>query len=551
MTRRRSTTASTTGTLAALAVASTLALAGCGGPGDGGSGDGGDGGDGDGSRGSAEQYYETYEESQEDSASGAMPHAAPSMAAPAEPGVPGVPAPDVPAPDEDNTFVEAGANGFVATADDPLSTFALDVDTGSLGVARALLSDGYAVPAAAVRPEEWVNSFAYDDPAPTDADLGVAAESAVAPTLDDGTQVVRVGVAAREVAPEDRPRVNVTLVVDRSGSMDTRDRLGLVQSSLAVLADELAPDDQVSVVSFEDEAAPILEPTEVRDRDAILAAVDELTPGGGTNLEGGLRLGYEQAREAFDPDAVNLVVLCSDGVANIGSTGPGSISETIAEEGRDGINLVTVGFGMGNYDDHVMEQLADLGDGFYSYVDDFSEAERLFGTDLTTTLVPVAAEARAQVAFDDELVTSYRLIGYENRDLADEDFTDLGVDAGELGSGHRATALYEVRLADGVEPGTAIGRASVLWRPTGPGSAEAEPRDAQVDLLAADPDAEPSSDLALATAAADLAQLVKGAEPYAERGVTLDDLDERIAALGDVDGARDLAELAELVRRAG
>lgn len=541
MTTRRSTTTSTTTTLAALAVATTLALSACSGSDDAG---------GESSDSGARDYYESYEESQQDSAAGSMPNAAPSMPAP-EQGLPDATPPEVPAPDEDNTFVEAGVNGFVPAAEDPLSTFALDVDTGSIGVARALLSDGYAVPAAAVRPEEWVNSFAYDDEAPTDTDLAVRAETGLAPTLDDGTQVVRVGVAAREVDPDDRPRVNVTLVVDRSGSMDTRDRLGLVQSSLAVLADELEPDDTVSVVSFEDQAAPILEPTEVRDRDAIMGAVDELTPGGGTNLEGGLRLGYEQAREAFDPDAVNVVVLCSDGVANVGDTGPGSISDTIAEEGRNGISLVTVGFGMGNYNDHLMEQLADLGDGFYAYVDDFAEAERLFGTDLTTTLVPVAAEARAQVAFDDELVTSYRLIGYENRDIADEDFTDLGVDAGELGSGHRATALYEVRLAEGVEPGTTIGRASVLWRPTGPGSAEAEPRDAQVDLVAADPAAEPSSDLALATAAADLAQLVKDAEPFAERGVTLDDLDERIAALGDVDGARDLADLAALVRAAG
>ena len=498
----------------------------------------------------AERYYDDYEEGAMESAAGAAPNlsVAPNEAAPA-PQLPEEPA--VPAPDEDNRFVDPGVNGFVPTGADPLSTFALDVDTGSLGVARALLADGYAVPAASVRPEEWVNALPYDDPAPAEADLGLVAESGVAPSLDDGTQVVRVGVSAREVAPEDRPRVNVTLVVDRSGSMDVRNRLGLVQSSLALLADRLDGDDTVSVVSFDDGAVPILEPTPVSETDAILDAVEELTPGGGTNLEAGLRLGYEQARAAYDPDAVNLVVLCSDGVANIGATGPGTITDTIAQEGRDGINLVTVGFGMGNYDDHLMEQLADLGDGFYSYVDTFEEAERLFGTDLTTTLVPVAAEARAQVAFDPELVSSYRLVGYENRDLADEDFTDLGVDAGELGSGHHATALYEVRLGDDVAPGTPIGTATLLWRPTGPGTSEAEPGEARVDLLAADPAAEPSDTLRLATAAADLAQVLKASPAYADRGVTLADLDARLEELDGVDGAselRDLVALAERVR---
>ncbi|MCW2815254.1 MAG: hypothetical protein JWN84_2709 [Nocardioides sp.] len=528
------TTRRGTAVLAGLALTTTLALAGC-------SDDDGD----------PESWYRDYD-SQESDSGGTVFESATSAggseALPA-PGRPGPLSPGVPAPDEDNTFVDPGRNGFVETAADPRSTFGLDVDTGSLGVARALLADGYDVPAASVRPEEWVNALPYADPAPTGTDLGLVAETGPAPTLDDGTQVVRIGVSAREVDPAQRPRVNVTLVVDRSGSMDVRDRLGLVQSSLALLAERLEDDDTVSVVSFDDQAAPILEPTPVSDTDAILGAVAELTPGGGTNLEGGLRLGYEQARRAFDPEAVNLVVLCSDGVANVGATGPGSITRRIAEAGADGIHLVTVGFGMGNYNDHLMEQLADLGDGFYSYVDDFAEAEQLFGTDLTTTLVPVAAEARAQVAFDPTLVTAYRLIGYENRDIADEEFTDLGVDAGELGAGHHATALYEVTLADDVEPGSRIGTASLLWRPTGPGSEESEPREAQVDLLAAEADAVPSTDWGLATAAADLAQLLEGDASWLERGVTLDDLAARVAELDGVPGAAELADLVEMARR--
>ena len=381
------------------------------------------------------------------------------------------------------------------------------------------------MPRAGIRVEEWVNAFEYDDLAPTDADLGLATETGIAPTLDDGTQLVRVGVAAREIAAADRPRVNITLVVDRSGSMDIRERLGLVQSSLALLADRLNPDDTVSVVSFEDKARPILQPTPVSDTDAIVEAIEELKPGGSTNLEAGLRLGYEQARAAFDPKAVNLVVLASDGVANVGRTGPNSIVETIQEEGADGIHLVTVGYGLGNYNDHLMEQLADLGDGFYAYVDTFREAEQLFGEDIVTTLTPVAGEARTQVSFDPELVTSYRLIGYDNRAIADEDFTDAGTDAGELGAGHHATALYEVRLVDGVEQGAVIGSAAVRWTPVGLGGPDAGPQEETVvDLHARGDDLTPSPALALAATVADLAQVLKSAAPYDDRSVTLDDL---------------------------
>lgn len=464
-----------------------------------------------------------------------------------------------PAPDEDNVFRDHGSSGFVDATADPRSTFALDVDAGSYGVARTFLRDGLEVPRAAIRVEEWVNAFEYDDPAPADSDLGLTAETGPAPSLTDGTQLVRLGVSAREVAADDRPRVNITLVVDRSGSMDIRERLGLVQSSLALLADRLDPDDTVSVVSFDDEARPILEPTPVRNTAAIVEAIEELRPGGSTNLEAGLRLGYEQARDAAssgDPDAVNLVVLASDGVANVGSTGPGSITETIQEEGADGIHLVTVGYGLGNYNDHLMEQLANLGDGFYAYVDDYAEAEQLFGEDLVTTLTPVAAEARTQVTFDPELVTSYRLIGYDNREIADEDFTDPGTDAGELGAGHHATALYEVRLAPGVEPGTVIGSAAVRWTPVGTGGTggtgtdDAPQEEATIDLLAADPDdtaAAASYRLELAATVADLAQVLKRARPYADRTVTLEDLRVRAQDLADADvpGAEDLVTVIE------
>ena len=275
---------------------------------------------------------------------------------------------------EDNTFVDDGISGFVDPSIDPESTFALDVDNGSFRVAQALVAEGLRPPAESVRSEEWVNALPYDDPAPTESDLALRTETGMAPALDDGTQEVRVAVTARELAASDRPSVNLTLVVDRSGSMDIRTRLGLVKSSIALLAESLRPDDTVSVVAFDDTVELVLPPTRVDERGTILAAVDRLQPGGSTNLADGLRLGYEQARSEYRQGGVNVVVLCSDGVANVGMTGPEGITATIAEEGQRGIHLVTVGYGMGNYNDHLMEQLADQGDGFYRYVDTYEEA---------------------------------------------------------------------------------------------------------------------------------------------------------------------------------
>ncbi|GAA4687691.1 vWA domain-containing protein [Nocardioides nanhaiensis] len=499
----------------------------------------------------AAEYVRDYESAAAGDSAGSVSESAPrsaSAGAPpplAQPEGRGRPRQPEPGPLEDNTFREAGTSGFVDAGTDAASTFALDVDSGSFGVARTLLAQGLVPPAASIRVEEWVNAMPYADPAPTDADLGVRTEAVAAPGSED-TQLVRVAVGAREVTPADRPRVNLTLVVDRSGSMDVRERLGLVQSSLALLADRLREDDTVSLVSFEDQARPLLAPTPVSETERILDAVERLTPGGSTHLEAGLALGYDQAREAFDPGAVNLVVLASDGVANVGATGPGSITERIAEEGAEGIHLVTVGYGMGNYNDHLMEQLADLGDGFYAYVDTFEEAERLFGSDLVTTLTPVAAQARAQVRFDPEVVEGYRLVGYENREIADEDFADLDVDAGELGAGHRATALYEVRTAPGVAPGTVLGEAEVRWRPVGVGGAGSGDGRATSPIVTGDPGAAPSSDLALADAVADLALLVKGQRPVADPTLTLGELRNRVQVLADRDvrGAEELLEMA-------
>ena len=335
--------------------------------------------------------------------------------APAQPAQPNEPG---------NTFEDEGVSGYVDAASDPLSTFALDVDNGSYRIAQAYAAQGTRPPSESVRAEEWVNAFAYGDPAPTEADLAVRTESGVRPEAD-GAQLVRVAVTAREVAAAERPSVNLTLVVDRSGSMGEGNRIGLVKDSLALLAGSLRPDDTVSVVSFDDQVELLLPPTPVSENERVLASVDDLYPRGSTNLADGLSLGYEQARSAYRPGGINVVVLCSDGVANVGMTGPEGITASIAEAGREGIHLVTVGYGMGNYNDHLMEQLADQGDGFYRYVDTYEEAQDLYVDELTSLLAPVADDARTQVSFDPELVSSYRLVGYENRAMDDDSFADL------------------------------------------------------------------------------------------------------------------------------
>jgi Ca-activated chloride channel family protein len=482
----------------------------------------------------AKSYYDDYQGAADDRVYGSAPGtAAGQVQTDAEAPEPGLL--------EDNTFVDAGTGGFVNASTDPVSTFALDVDTGSFSVARTLLAAGVLPPRASIRPEEWVNAFDYHQPAPTENDLGIAVDQMPAPGLSDGTQLIRVGVKAREIATGERPPVALTVVVDTSGSMDIRERLGLVKSSLALLAEHLRPTDTVAIVTYEDNARPVLSPTPVRNTEAIVDAIDNLKPGGSTNLEAGLLLGYREARAAYRPDAINAVILASDGVANVGMTGPDALARMITQGDEDGIHLVTVGYGMGNYNDDLMEQLADKGNGFYAYVDTFAEAERLFVDELSSTLTPVAKDAKVQVEFDPAVVSSYRLIGYDNRALADEDFTDDDVDAGEIGAGHDVTALYEVELVEGVEPGVELGTTTVRWESVATGTIEQQTG----TLVAADPATPPSDPLELATTVADFAQLLKEGGPAAGRELDQGTLAKRAADLETrgVDGAAQLHDL--------
>jgi Ca-activated chloride channel homolog len=353
-------------------------------------------------------------------------------------------------PYADVFFKDYGVNPFIDTEDDPLSTFALDVDTGSYTIARRYLADGYLPPAEAVRVEEFVNYFEYGEVAPVDGAFAVSLDGGPTPFVqNDRYQVIRVAIQGKEVDDRERRPAVLVIVIDSSGSMADGNRLGMVQASLAGLVETLGPADRVGVVAFDSQARVVLPVTPVSEREAILDAIYSLSPGDSTNAADGLLLGYQLADRAYQPGAINTVILCSDGVANSGVTGASEILATIRSESKGGIHLATVGFGMGNFNDVLMERLADEGDGIYAYVDNAAEAEKVFVENLTGTLQTIAMDAKVQVSFNPQVVSRYRLIGFENRGLRDEEFLDDTVDAGEVGAGQDVTALYEVKFHDG------------------------------------------------------------------------------------------------------
>ena len=365
-------------------------------------------------------------------------------------------------PHDDMYFDHAGTNPFVATEEDPLSTFAVDVDTGSYAIVRNYIEGGALPPEDAVRVEEFVNYFEPDYPAPKDQTFAIHVDGGPSP-FGEGYELLRIGLKGKEIEAAERLPANLTFVIDVSGSMDRDNRLGLVKQSLHLLVDSLEASDQIAIVTYGSDARIALEPTSLEDKSSIEAAIDNLSPSGSTNAEEGLRIGYEVAERQWSRDAINRVVLCSDGVANVGETSAEGILETIKEyAGNKDITLTTVGFGMGNYNDTLMEQLANQGDGVYAYVDSFTEARRLFVENLAGTLQTIAKEAKIQVEFDPEAVERYRLLGYENRDLRDEQFRDDGADAGEVGAGHAVTALYEVKLT-GENADGALGTARLRY----------------------------------------------------------------------------------------
>ena len=418
---------------------------------------------------------------------------APSAAAPNSPGAglsnnPGSGGPQNPnnLSTYDTFFQNYGVNPRIDTQDDPLSTFGLDVDTGAYTVMRSYVDDGSLPPVDSVRVEEYINYFNQDYPNPPEGQaFGINIDGGPDPFEESGHyQMLRIGIQGYAVPEEQRQDVALTFVIDTSGSMGMDNRLGLVQRALRLLVDQLRPSDSVSLVAFGTDARVVLDPTPGDHRKAILSAIDSLEPEGVTNAEAGLRLGYQMADEAFNPQGLNRVILCSDGVANMGETGAEDIWDEIQRYAGSAITLTTVGVGTDNYNDTLMEQLADKGNGFYTYVDTLEEARRIFVTNLTSTLQVIAKDARVQVEFNPEVVARYRLVGYENRAIADQDFRNDNVNAGELGAGHSVTALYEVKLYEGA--GGKIASVHLRWQNPNSGDTLETSQDVLTDQLASD-----------------------------------------------------------------
>ena len=382
------------------------------------------------------------------------------------------------------TYEDPGVNPYVDPVEDRVSTFALDVDTASYSIAQRYVDDGFRPDPSSVRVEEWVNAFDQGYRPPLDDTFSIVADGGPTPFTDPGEILLRIGLQAREVRDRARQDASLTFVIDTSGSMARENRLELVKDALARLVDDLGRGDTVAIVTFGDAGQVLLEPTPATDRYAILDVIDRLQPGGSTNLEHGLRLGYDLARSALTENGIDRVVLASDGVANVGLTDPESILGGIRRDAAAGIELVSIGVGMGNYNDVLLEQLADQGDGFYAYVNTPDEAERLFTQDLTGTLQTVALDARAQVEFDAEAVAAYRLVGYENRAIDDRDFTDDSVDAGAIGAGHSVTALYAIQLNDDVGRQGRIATVSLRWTDPEDGGADQIDREVRTSDLA-------------------------------------------------------------------
>ncbi len=351
----------------------------------------------------------------------------------------------------DNYFEDYGVNPFINTDHDHLSTFAIDVDTASYSVMRNYLSEGNLPPMDAVRVEEFVNYFDQEYPNPSDVAFGIYADGAPSPFHDDGTYILRFGIQGYRVPEEDRKPLVLTFVIDVSGSMADEGRLEMVKDAMKMLVDQLGREDSVGIVAYTTDAFKVLDPVSGRHQGEIKEAIDTLHPMDTTNAEAGLRMGYKLAMKAYRPDAVNRVILCSDGVANTGNINPDVILSEVHRYVEEGVYLTAIGVGMGNFNDVLLESLADNGNGNYAYIDTLDEARKVMVDDLVSTMQVIALDAKIQVDFNPDVVARYRLIGYENRAVADQDFRNDRVDAGEIGAGHSTTALYAVQFKSNAE----------------------------------------------------------------------------------------------------
>jgi Ca-activated chloride channel family protein len=421
-------------------------------------------------------------------------------------------------PNADGTeaYVHYGVNDMTLVEKDRFSTFSVDVDTASYAISRRKLESGMLPPTSAVRVEEFVNAFHYDYAGPKSgsndgAPFAVHMEAAPNP-FDSTHQILRVGVKGLEIDADDREPMHLTFLVDTSGSMSSTDKIGLAKQSLHTLTENLQPKDTVALVTYAGATQVILQPTQVSEQRTIHSAIDKLTTGGGTHMSTGMELAYNLASETAVRGHENRVVVLSDGDANIGRTHHQEILAVVGQFAEEGITLSTIGFGMGNYKDVLMEQLANQGDGNYSYIDSQAEADQVFGEDLGGTMLTIAKDVKLQVEFNSDAVIAYRLIGYENRDIADRDFRNDHVDAGEIGSGHDVTALYEVVLREGA-PSKELATVRVRAKKPGADSAAREWATVFDGEMLQSEFSQASKDFQVAYSAATFAELLRSS-PY-------------------------------------
>jgi len=438
------------------------------------------------------------------------------------------------------------SNPWQIAHDAPLSTFSIDVDTGSYALVRRMLREGQRPPANAVRTEEFLNYFnhGYRAPAQLDPPFTVSAELAPSPWTAD-RHLLQIGLQGYEVDAQDLPPANLVFLIDTSGSMHSADKLGLLRTGLRSLVQQLRAQDRVAIVAYAGSAGLVLPSTSGDRQGAILAALDDLQAGGSTNGGAGIALAYKVAAETHVKNGINRVILATDGDFNVGMTSIDALKALVTEHRASGTGLTTLGFGTAGFNDEIAEQLANVGNGHYAYIDDELEARKVLVAQMGGTLLTIASDVKVQLAFDPQQVARYRLVGYENRRLANADFSNDRIDAGEIGAGHSVTALYELELQPSADPRAQVAELRLRYkRPGEEGSRLISHTLRQQDIRPA-----PSERLSFAAVVAGFAEKLRGnpelaALPFAEL-IAL--LDRAADSASDPERAelRDLIELSD------
>lgn len=349
---------------------------------------------------------------------------------------------------EQNTakYQHLDSNPVYSVAKTPVSTFSIDVDTGSYSNVRHFLNNGHLPPADAVRAEEMINYFSYQYKTPTDAKPFAVSSSVVDSPWKPEAKVIRIGIKGKEITTEALPPANLVFLIDVSGSMYGEEKLGLAKHTLRLLTEQLREQDSITLITYASGEQVLLEATKgtQANKDKILKAINQLEAGGSTHGESAIQQAYQSAEKSYIKGGINRILLLTDGDFNVGITDFQTLKNMVAEKRKSGISLSTFGFGTDNYNEQLMEQIADAGDGNYSYIDTKNEAKKVLHRQLSSTLATIAQDVKIQVEFNPVTVKEYRLIGYENRLLKEEDFNNNKVDAGDIGAGHSVTALYEI-----------------------------------------------------------------------------------------------------------